>query len=363
MNITREQLLAFRIERSFLGREKARGPEEVATRLCGVQAQLQPAAELAIALRCGDAGRQEVHDALYTSKTLIKTSSQRQTLHFLPAKHFTTYIKAQKAYRLAQFYRSMDRIGISEIEYLGYMKMVTELLRAEGPLTRSQITASIRQHFSPAMESYAADSWGPFRGAVMEGRLCYGPSHRGQVTFIPTEEWRDTVNPPEQNDALVYLLSNYLKCYGPASRQDFSHWMGMPQSLLENAWVAIADELIQLNVGEETLFLLRKDQEALETAHFNEGNTIHLIPHFDCYLLAHRQKDTYLAPGNYKKVYKKAGWIAPSILHRGQVIGTWRYNRMGSGVKFERSYFSHKAKLPVSSLRPFESRIREYFNS
>ncbi|MFI7000684.1 DNA glycosylase AlkZ-like family protein [Nocardia sp. NPDC050175] len=81
MRLTWDQVFAWRLRRQYVA-EPAAGVSEIVARLCGVQAQVTSAAEMAVALRssapAGGALVGELNDG-----TLIKTWAMRGTLHAL----------------------------------------------------------------------------------------------------------------------------------------------------------------------------------------------------------------------------------------------------------------------------------------
>ena len=72
--------------------------------------------------------------------------------------------------------------------------------------------------------------------------------------------------------------------------------------------------------------------------------SLRLLPHFDPYLLAHHEKEHLVAPEQYKRVYRKAGWISPVLLWNGRVVGVWSHERRGGLWKIEVEPFEELSK-------------------
>jgi hypothetical protein len=53
------------------------------------------------------------------------------------------------------------------------------------------------------------------------------------------------------------------------------------------------------------------------------------LPSFDPYMLGHRDKEHLVDEANYKRVYRKAGWLSPVVLFAGRVMGVWSHERRG----------------------------------
>jgi hypothetical protein len=69
-------------------------------------------------------------------------------------------------------------------------------------------------------------------------------------------------------------------------------------------------------------------------------NSVHLLPYFDVYLLAHRFKEHFLKPQFYKHVYRNQGWISPVVLINGEIAGVWSYKVSRKTVEIEIELFA-----------------------
>ena len=76
------------------------GPEgivEVARNTCGIHAQVQAAAELSLNARVNGIVQQDVRDALWHDRTLVKAWTVRGTLHLHPAAELPLWYAARSA--------------------------------------------------------------------------------------------------------------------------------------------------------------------------------------------------------------------------------------------------------------------------
>ena len=80
IEVSAEQVLAWRLHRQYLEPLTDAGPVEIVGRLCGTQAQVASAAETAIALRQRNPRPKGVKRA-YSDRSLVKTWAMRGTLH------------------------------------------------------------------------------------------------------------------------------------------------------------------------------------------------------------------------------------------------------------------------------------------
>ena len=186
---------------------------------------------------------------------------------------------------------------------------------------------------------------------VAEGQICYGPGEGNQATFIRTDHW---LPPLRQVDALTAqkeLFRKYLRAYGPATLNDFVHWSGisMPE-------VRALRPLLDAEIAEHNgLLLLREDIKALQAAS-SEMNSVHLLPYFDVYLLAHRFKEHFLKAQFYKRVFRNQGWISPVVLINGEIAGVWSYKLSRKTVEVEIELF---ARVGPRTRMEIKDRARE----
>jgi len=86
LKLTWPRVAAWRVRRHHLDQRAAAGSMlTVASRLCGLHAQVMSSAELTVWARVENLDRRAVQRALWDDRTLVKTWAMRGTLHLLPA--------------------------------------------------------------------------------------------------------------------------------------------------------------------------------------------------------------------------------------------------------------------------------------
>src|SRR5580700_3286758 len=228
--IRAEQVATFRLRRHHLLDDPSQKQDVVTIcgDMCGVQAQVMSAAYLQLWTRNHGITRGEVESALWKTRTLVKTSLMRQTLHLIPTDEFLLYISALRPSRFTQAMRVMDRCGISREESEALIPRIMDVLSA-GPLSRPAIAAAIRPKASKRVRLWMENSWSLVRLPVAEGLICYGRGEDNAIVFIRTDHWLpklklELMSPVE---AQCSLLRKYLRAYGPATLHDFAHWAGL----------------------------------------------------------------------------------------------------------------------------------------
>ncbi len=345
-----EQIHAFRLRRHHLLDASGKDLVTICRDVCGVQAQIMSAAQLQLWARNHAITPAVVNDALLKSRSLVKTSLMRQTLHLVPADEFTLYIAAQKKTRVGTILTRMAKFKITRAEAEGLSGLILDALNA-GPATRLTISATVLPKVSKRVRAWMEESWSMVRLPIAKGQICYGPGEGNQATFIRTDHWLPRLRQVDELAAQKELFRKYLGAYGPATLNDFAHW-----SLISMPEVRALRPLLDAEIAEHNgLLVLREDMKTLQAASA-EPNSVHLLPYFDVYLLAHRFKEHFLKAQFYKRVYRNQGWISPVVLINGEIAGVWSYKLSRKAVEVEIELF---ARVDPRTRLQIKDRARE----
>jgi hypothetical protein len=358
-----DAIASFRLRRHHLLDEPPEDAVTICRDMCGVQAQVMSAAYLQLWTRNHEITRAKVESALWKSRTLVKTSLMRQTLHLIPTDEFLAYIAALKACRRAGALRVMERCGISPQEGEDITQATLQVL-ANGPCGRAEIVAALRPRASKAARFWIENSWGLVRVPVADGLVCYGSGVNNEANFVRVDQWLPELKMKlmPAAEAQRVLLRKYLRAYGPASLADFSHWAGIPMAEVKLLGPQVDSEIVKISEGKQPLLLMRKDVALIEKTS-EQASSIRLLPNFDVYLLAHREKDHLLSAKYYKRVYRNQGWISPVVLIDGAVAGVWSYKPQGKRLQVEIEPFSKLSKAQRAGIEREAEHLARFFES
>jgi uncharacterized protein YcaQ len=150
LKLTWQQVAAWRVHRHHLvERAPAAKMLAVASRLCGLQAQVMSSAELMLWARLENLDRQAVQHALWQDRTLVKTWAMRGTLHLLPAAELPLWhaaLSTSRRYRKPAAWRKY--FGISQQQ----LTQLTDAIAAslEGcQLTREELAQKVSGLLGP----------------------------------------------------------------------------------------------------------------------------------------------------------------------------------------------------------------------
>ena len=351
--LTDEQIRWFRLRRSGLV-EPFASPEAAAASLAGVQAQILPAALLALRNRSatGADTAEELTARLFTARTLLRLWGQRHTLHLYAAADWPV-IQAAFAGRRTWWERQAlaEDSPLDPAAFREGIARAAELLRARGTLSRKELRASgvplPPELFSP---------WGGvFAELVRLGEACHARWEGGEARYAHREHWLPGArwNPPAADAANAELARRYFAGYGPASASDFAYWRaGSLAGESRRAFEAVAGELAEVETASDAtgrgprFFARRIDVDELFAAPpAPEAWPVRMLGRFDPLLLAHKDKGWVVPEKFYARVWRPAGHIEAVVLAHGRAVATWRYDRIGAGTLAVR-VFPFKGALP-----------------
>lgn len=361
--ISNQTVARFRLKRHHFLDSAPTNAVTICCDICGAQAQVMSSAYLQLWARNHALTRADIEDALWKTRTLIKTSLMRQTLHIIPTDEFQMYIAAVKPCRLAGALRIMAKFGIEREEADSLTALIMKAL-SEGPLRRAAIHAAIRPKVSKRVHAWMERVWSILRLPVAEGMICYGSGENKEVAFIRTDHWLPDLKLKSipAVEAQCALFRKYLSAYGPATAADFAHWAGISMPDARQIPPLLEPELAEVSVENRKCFLPAKDVSVLNKA-APAKSCVRLLPSFDTYLLAHREKDHLLGAKHYKRVYRNQAWISPAVLIDGEIAGVWSHKLQSRKLVVEIEPFIKLSRAIRSEIELEAEHLANYFQS
>ena len=331
--LTWDEVRARRLARSHLldpaPRERL---VEVVGEVCGVQAQVMGAAELAVGARVAGVTRQDVRDELWERRGLVKTYGPRGTLHLLPAGELPVWMAALRAlpdhhgamwYQLAQLTRAQ----------------VDELVEATGAaldgrrLAREELAVEVAARVGGWARARLGSTWGDLLApAALVGALCFGPPREGKVTFVRADQWVGGWRDEDPHAALLQVLRRFLAAYGPSTPQDFARWFATRPATARELFAELGGELVEVDVDGWRGWALADD---LAGPAGTAREAVRLLPQYDCFVIGSRPREQLLGGSVLERIrsYRRGryeGVVAlPTLLVGGLVAGIWERRARG----------------------------------
>jgi hypothetical protein len=355
--LTWPQVHAFRLERHHLMR---RAPKKTLTRVVGeiggVQAQVMSAAELQVGVRV-DCRVEDVRDALWKRKTLIKTWLMRGTLHLVPAEDLPLFTAAMRTRWIRVNNSWLKFMQLSEPEFLNLIDAIGQALDGQ-VLTREELIAKVGKGRPERIRDVMKSGWGGIlKPVARSGLLCFGPSRGQSVTFVRPQQWLGTWREVDPDQALVEVARRYLRAYGPATKEDFTRWWGSWSGIGKAAWAGLADELVLATIEGRQAHLLAPDAERIRK--LPPGASVQLLPAFDPYVMGHSSRDHIVDTANHSRVSRTAGWISAVVLVDGRVAGTWSHEAVKGTLRITVQPFQPLTSKTMTEVRRRAEAIAE----
>jgi len=330
MPLTPHHIRWYRFRRSGLALPLS-SPEECALSLGGIQAQILPAAALALWNRTRGMSNASFEELLYGKRSLVKLWGQRGTLHLYSTEDWPL-ISGARENQMTWWEKKIVSLGGDLEEYLAILERIARQAKKMRTIGRSDL-----RELHPDMDQRLLSPWGGiFFKLVTRGTLCHVRPENGEGRFAHRENWLPELNwrPPSSEEANTELARRYFHIYGPASVQDLAYWRGMRVGEARRLVERLGDELTEVRFGEKALLVPVDDVEDLRSPPPPARKwPVHLLYRFDPFLLGHKDKSWLIDMKHYKRVWQQAGHIEGTVLVKGRVLASWRYARKGKRLQ------------------------------
>jgi hypothetical protein len=335
--LTWDQVRARRLARSHLLTPAPREHlAEVVGQVCGIQAQMMGAAELAVGARVTGVTQPDVREALWEQRSLVKTYGPRGTLHLLPAGELPMWMAALQAipdHHRAMWYELAD-VGREQVD---------ELVQATGQaldgrrLTREELAQAVAPRVGRWARQRLASTWGDLLApAALAGALCFGPPRGAKSTFVRADQWIGGWHQQDPRAALGAVLRRFLAAYGPTTPQAFARWWATTPATARELLAQLGREAVEVDVEGQRAWLLAAD---LEEPFAVARGVVRLLPQYDCFVVGSRPRDQLVLHAADARIrsYRRGrleGVVAlPTLLVDGLVTGMWERRTRGRRIQ------------------------------
>ena len=164
--------------------------------------------------------------------------------------------------------------------------------------------------------------------AELQGLICSGAPRGKQATWALLAGRAPRAGAAlTRDEALTELARRYFRSRGPASAADFAWWSGLSPADARAGLGAVTSELTSESIAGVTYWRARRAPTAPPAA----LTDAYLLPAFDEYLVAYRDRSAVLHSRDVRRINAGGGLLAPTVVVAGRVVGTWR-RTLGRGV-------------------------------
>lgn len=337
---------------------------DVASRICGLHAQIMSSAELSLWARVDGIKKGDVQQALWTDRALVKSWMVRGTLHLLPASDFSLWQASLSTYDQYLKPHWLKNFGVTHDDIIRLIAAIREALDGE-MLTRNELASRVgRITGSPELGNKLLQSWGVLlKPATYLGYLCFAPNAGQNVRFTRPDHWIPGYALVDPEHALAETTRRYFAMNGPAAVEEFAHWAGLPPAQAKKRIEALGEELTAVDLEGSRTYILREQAKELRKTAF-EG-VVRLLPAFDQYVIsASRQSANYLPEGVSRSVvYRPQGWISPVLLVDGRMEGLWSHTKTARRIEVKLYPFRKLANRVRVRAEEEADRLADFFGT
>lgn len=302
-----------RLHSQRLAGNAATSPHEVVSHFGAIQAQDYLGALWAIGARMKNATEAEVEEAI-AAKKIVRCWPMRGTLHFVAAEDARWMLELLAPRMLKRHRTRLERDFSIDRAVVRRARTVIERKLRGRAMTRAELYATLDDAKVPTAKGRGLHL---IFALAHELVICFGERRGKQPTFVLLDEWLPASKPKPREEALGELATRYLQSHGPATATDFAWWSGLTPKEAKEA-IALAGE---------PRYVAAKKTGAL------------LLPPFDEYTVAYRDRSAVLDARFAKKVNAGGGMLNAIVVVDGMVVGTWKRTLRGKSVDIALSLF------------------------
>ena len=310
-------------------------PAEVVRWFGAVQAQDFRASMWALGLRLPGFTEPEIEQAVNEGK-IVRLWPMRGTVHFVAAED-ARWLQGLIAPRTRQTITNVVRYNQLELDEAMFAKanaVFVKMLQGGKHLPRPELIAALRE---AGIDLPYNRFMFLIQRAVIDGVLCFGVRRGKQSTMTLIDEWLPPVPALERDEALATLARRYFTSHGPATLQDFVWWTSLNTADARAALDMVKSELAEAVIDGKTYWMAPSIPMVKMVS-----PTVHLLPLYDEYMVAYRDRSAALDPAYHKLAGN--GIFRPPVAIDGQIVGAWN-----------RTFKKGAVALDIYPYRPFSA--------
>ena len=275
---------------------------DVVATLGAIQAQDYAAAKWAIAQRAQNLLDRDI-DAALTDGSIIRTHVLRPTWHFVaPADIRWMLALTGPRINAGMAFRSRW-LELDETAFRRSERALRRALQGNVSLTRGELSKVLARARVPVVGEQRLGHL--LMRAELDGVVCSGQRRGKQFTYALMDDRVPSVPSIDRSEALSKLARIYFTTRGPATAEDFAWWSGLTLSDARKAAESVG------SIVEKPMDL--------------DGPVAHLLPNFDEYFVAYKDRSAPLQRLNKSSVTVDApSLLGNVVIVDGQLVGRWK---------------------------------------
>ncbi len=323
-----------------LAQTSCRRPDALLAWLVALQGQDYPGAKWSLGLRLPGSTDAQVEQAL-TEKSIVRSWVLRGTLHFVSASdvHWLLALISQRL--IAGNARRYRQLELDEATLVRSNDLLSRTLQEGGTLDRRELFAVLQRN---GISTEGQRGVYMLQRASLDGLIYQGAVRRNIPTFYSLAEIPAPSKKLTREEALAELARRYFTSRGPATLQDFVWWSGLAAAEARAGLDLARAQLVGETFGGQE-YWMSADESSLAPKSLQRA---YLLPGFDEYLLAYKDRSASLDDPRYHRLIPLNGMFPATVLLEGRVVGTWK-----------RTFKKDAVVLTVRPFDPFDEQVRQ----
>ncbi len=376
-DLSTDQIRSFRLHSHHLDTAYEKADVLQAAGACGMQNTPPGAWETALFNRIKDFCLQDMAQLLYKERSLLQAWSIRGIPVVFPVSESDVFLSAlipqddepwiyTKGISLA-----LDFLQMTFDELLSLQKQFMPRLDNTIIAKKSDLDQTIAEWILPLLPAQKRELWtrpsmygSPdiqtvggaavsflLRPCSFQGLVVFGERDGVSPTFTSYKNWiRDAEDIKSNTDSVKKLVRKYLHCYGPATAEGFSSWLGCSGKQGRRMWNTVSDEMEPVLVSGKKTFILSSDRARLFSPAICARELLLLAGHDP--FLDQRDRSILLPDKSLHKQIWKLVANPGAIVYRGEIIGIWTGKKKGKGTSISMNLWTSSSEhLMIHRLR------------
>jgi hypothetical protein len=309
------EISALRLQSQRLSFLSSGSPSSLLSWLGAIQAQDFGGSLWALGIRSEENNGKIIEQAI-ARKELIRTWAMRGTMHLVSAGDIRWLLNLL-APRLIKGSLARNRqLGLDGNMLNRTNEILLRSLQGGKQLTREALRTIFA---SNGIDASGVRFYHMMWHAALKQLVCYGVKTGGDHTFVLLDEFVPEGYSLKRDEAITELARRYFLSRGPATLEDFIWWSGLTTMDARTALGGAMPHLTKM-VFSSQVYWLDRNHPATGT----RLKTAFLLPPFDEFLIAYKNRSACLNPRLNQIVISRNGIFYPVVLLEGRVAGTWK---------------------------------------
>lgn len=281
-----------------------------------------------------------------THADLMTVRCMRKTLHTLPLGLAAVAHGATLHFRKRDALRAITNANVSLPCISGTVDAMVDLVGREGLMSHRAIEARLIAPRTSVVVVRLALKLAWEQGVLTYRNDTSGWNRENRKFGLTAKLYPGLDMSMDSSKAAGELIREYFDRYGPASVRDAMWWSGLPRSAIATAMNESTRRFVAVHAPWCQSPLYMYDDRHDEFQHAvsqSPSSTLNFLAHEDVALKSYfESRVRYLGQLPPRRAFNQIGEALPTIMHRGQVIGTWRWdaNKMAVTCSIVRGYSS-----------------------